>query len=107
MAELRNSSQMFPIVDAWQQSGQTQEEFSIAYGMSKHVLSYWVCKYRKAQRSAEQQSETTTPSFIPVHTPAAVASSSMEIVLPTGVVIRFADQVPVNYLQQVLKVCLA
>ena len=31
----------------------------------------------------------------------------METVLPTGVVIRFADQVSVNYLQQLLKVCLA
>ena len=79
MAELRNASQMFPLV------------------------SYWVCKYRKAQPS--EQSEGAAPSFIPVHTPAAVLSTSMEIVLPTGVVIRFADQVPAGYLQQLLKVC--
>lgn len=107
MAALRNASQMFPLVETWLQSGLTQEEFSKTHGMSKHVLSYWVCKYRKAQRSAEQQSGTATPSFIQVHKPAAVASSSMEIVLPTGVVIRFTDSVPVSYLQQVLKACSA
>lgn len=107
MAELRNASQMFPVVETWLQSGQTQEEFIKVHGMSKHVLSYWVCKYRKAQRSDEQQSKADTPSFIQVDTPAAVSSSSMEIVLPTGVVIRFAEQVPVNYLQQLLKVCSA
>ncbi|MDF9799226.1 hypothetical protein OKW21_004489 [Catalinimonas alkaloidigena] len=33
--------------------------------------------------------------------------SGMEVVLPTGVVIRFASPVPVSYLQQVLKVCSA
>lgn len=105
MSELRNASQMFPLVETWLQSGQTQEEFSGIHNMSKHVLSYWVCKYRKAQRS--EQSEGAAPSFIPLHPPAAGAISSMEIVLPTGVVIRFASQVPVNYLQQVLKACSA
>lgn len=105
MAVLRNESQMFPLVETWLQSGLTQEEFSSTHGMSKHVLSYWVCKYRKSQRFAKQQSETATPSFIQVQAPATVASSSMEIILPTGVMIRFADQIPVSYLQQVLKVC--
>ena len=106
MAELRNASQMFPLVETWLQSGQTQEEFSSIHNMSKHVLSYWVCKYRKAKRSAEQPSETATPSFIQVQTP-VVSSTSMEVILPTGVVIRFASPVQVNYLQQVLKACSA
>jgi len=29
----------------------------------------------------------------------------MEIALPTGVVIRFAEPVPASYLQQVLRAC--
>lgn len=108
MAVLRNEFQMFPLVETWLQSGSTQEEFSSTNRMSKHVLFYWassrwVCKYRKAHRSAKQQSETATPSFIQVQTPAA--SISMEIVFPTEVVLRFTDTIPVSYLQQLLKVC--
>jgi hypothetical protein len=105
MAALRNSTQMFPIVEAWLQSGQTQEEFSKAYDMSKHVLSYWVCRYRKADSlQEEKKSRADPPSFVQVKTTAG-SGVSMEIALPTGVVVRFSSTVPVAYLGELLKIC--
>jgi len=104
---MHTSAEMFPVVEDWLQSGLTQKEYSQRYQIALHILLYWVGRYRKEKtNSSEQISRPSSGHFIPVSTNKDMASG-METVLPTGIVIRFANQVQVNYLQQLLKVCLA
>lgn len=97
---MRTSEEMFPIVEDWLQSGLTQKEYSKRHQLPIHILPYWVGRYRQIRSSSHSQ----TASFIQVST-AAASVHGMEIALPTGVVIRFANTVPLPYLQQLLAVC--
>ena len=104
---MRTSDEMFPIVEDWLQSGLTQKEYSQRHDLPLHILPYWAGRYRKAQQNPISQSDQSSSGhFIPVSTDKNM-HGGMEVVLPTGVVIRFADQVPVNYLQQLLRACSA
>ena len=97
---MRTSAEMFPVVEDWLQSGLTQKEYSKQHQLAAHILPYWVGRYRQTHANAQPQGA----SFIQVATtPTSV--HGMEIVLPTGVVIRFANTVPIPYLQQLLSVC--
>ena len=102
---MRNSEEMFPVVEYWLQSGLTQKAYSQRQQLAVHILPYWAAKYRKEKAiSLDQDSRPSSGRFIPVSTSEEMING-MEIVLPTGVVIRFASPVPVNYLQQLLKLC--
>lgn len=105
---MRTSAEMFPVVEDWLQSGLTQKEYSQHHQLALHILPYWAGRYRKAQANpiAASSPQPSPGHFIPVSTDKEMIGG-MEVVLPTGVVIRFVDQVPVSYLQQVLKVCSA
>lgn len=97
---MRTSEEMFPVVEDWLQSGLTQKEYSKRHQLAAHILPYWVSRYRKINSNVHPQ----PASFIQVSTtPASV--QGMEVALPTGVVIRFANAVPIPYLQQLLSVC--
>jgi len=98
---MRTSEKMFPIVEDWLQSGLTQKTYSQQHHLPAHVLPYWVGKYRKTQSATDQK----TSSFIRLTPPSVPPVHGMEVQLPTGVVIRFAQPVPVTYLQQVLSAC--
>lgn len=97
---MRTSAEMFPVVEDWLQSGLTQKEYSKQHQLAAHILPYWVGRYRQTYSKAQPQSA----SFIQVSTPTSV--HGMEVMLPTGVVIRFANPVPITYLQQLLSECL-
>ena len=97
---MRTSEEMFPVVEDWLQSGLTQKEYSKQRQLPAHILPYWVGRYRQTHSSSHPQ----TASFIQVSTPPAPVHG-MEIALPTGVVIRFANTVPLPYLRQLLTVC--
>jgi hypothetical protein len=98
---MRTAEEMFPVVEDWLESGLTQKEYSQQHQLAKHILPYWAGRYRKTHPSSDQE----TCSFIRLSTPSAPSVDGMEVVLPTGVVIRFVSTVPVAYLQQLLKVC--
>ena len=103
---MRTSEEMSPVVEDWLQSGLTQKAYSQRHNLPLLILPYWAGIYRKAQQ--EPILSTVKPSkghFIPVSTNKE-RDGDMEIVLPTGVVIRFASPVPISYLQQLLKACL-
>lgn len=104
---MRTSEEMFPVVEAWLQSGLTQKAYSQRHDLPLHILPYWAGRYRKVQQgSTVPPPKPSQGHFIPVSTNKEM-NGGMEIALPTGVVIRFASAIPVNYLQQVLKVCSA
>ena len=104
---MRTSKEMFPVVEEWLQSGLSQKAYSQRHDLPLHILPYWAGRYRKTHQDPITASAPSLQGhFIPVSTVKSM-NRGMETVLPTGVVIRFADQVSVNYLQQLLKVCLA
>jgi hypothetical protein len=128
--QIKNEQEMFPLVEGWLKSGLTQKQFCSNQGMPVHILAYWVGRYRKAQpgKATFNKAESTTnkatkavvatdkpsgfirlspPSPIPTPAPAAnqLPTGSMEVVLPTGAVIRFSAIVPVSYLTQLLSAC--
>ncbi len=117
---------MFPLVEGWLASGLTQKQFCATHQMPVHILAYWVGRYRKAQPTKASANKTVTTTsratkevmategssgFIrlspppPIPTPAPTPAGSMEVVLPTGAVIRFSTTVPAGYLTELLKVC--
>lgn len=98
---MRTEEEMFLVVEDWLQSGLTQKEYSKQHQLAKHILPYWAGRYRKIHPSSNQE----TTSFIRLSTPSAPSVDGMEVVLPTGVVIRFGSTVPVVYLQQLLSAC--
>ena len=104
---MRTSEEMFPVVEDWLQSGLTQKAYSQRHDLPLHILPYWAGRYRKVQQAPiDQSAQFSSGHFIPV-TSDKNMHGGMEIVLPTGVAIRFAHTIPVAYLQQLLKVCSA
>jgi len=123
---------MFPLVEEWLASGLTQKQYCLDHGLPVHILVYWVGRYRKAQpRKAIADKEKATtgknskkgiatqsasgfirlspPLPIPTAAPTAASSqlptASMEVVLPTGAIIRFSTTVPAGYLKELLSLC--
>lgn len=131
--QLKTEQEMFPLVEAWLESGLTQKQFCSNHELPVHILVYWVGRYRKAQpqkttadkavatRSKVAKKVVVTDSSsafirlapsLPIPSPAPTAASSQlptgstEVVLPTGAVIRFSTTVPAGYLKELLSLCL-
>ena len=130
--QIKTQQEMFPLVQGWLESGLTQKQFCSNQGIPVHILAYWVGRYRKAkpQKATSAQATATTSKvakkvvatdsssgFIrlsppaPIPTPAPTAApnqlptGNMEVVLPTGAVIRFSATVPASYLKELLSLC--
>ena len=97
MARFRTEQEMFPLVEAWQSSGQTQKVFCATHDISVSVLAYWLRRYR--DHHAEERNQSG--SFVPVHMTAS-SSFVIEMALPSGAVLRFGQVVPVGYLKALL-----
>lgn len=97
MAHFRTEEDMFPLVERWQSSGQTQRAFCGAHGISVSVLSYWLRRYRDHHTGLSDE----PGGFVPVHV-ATPGSFAVEVALPSGAVLRFGQVVPVGYLKALL-----
>ena len=97
MARFRTEADMFPLVESWQSSGQTQKVFCTEHGISVSVLAYWQRRYR--DHHAEESNEID--GFVPVHM-AVPSSFAIEMALPSGTVLRFGQVVPMGYLKALL-----
>jgi hypothetical protein len=129
--KIKIEQEMFPLVESWLASGLTQKQFCTTHQLPVHILVYWVGRYRKSQpgKATLNKTEATTskatkavvatesslgfirliPPAIPAPalTPAIsqLPTGSMEVVLPTGAIIRFSTTVPAGYLTQLLSAC--
>jgi hypothetical protein len=127
--QLKTEQEMFPLVEGWLSSGLTQKQFCSNQGIPVHILAYWVGRYRKAQpvkTTADKREATASKSakkavaadsssgFIrlsppPTPTPAPSLAlpptGSMEVVLPSGAIIRFSATVAAGYLKELLSLC--
>lgn len=55
MTVLRKETEMFPLVESWQQSGMTQKVRSQQQQIPEHVFTYWVSKYCKKHQQQRQR----------------------------------------------------
>lgn len=97
MARFRTEQEMFPLVEAWQSSEQTQGVFCAAHDISVSVLAYWLRRYRDHHADQSDESVGFVPVRMDVSSPAA-----LEVCLPSGAVLRFGQVVPVGYLKALL-----
>lgn len=104
MTQIRTEKEMFPLVAEWLASGISQKEFGQRHGFPLHIMPYWVARYRKVHGPTQPTSAPAT-GFIQLPTLQA-SMTPMEVVLPTGAVIRFSCLIPASYLQELLSVCL-
>lgn len=49
MERIKTSEVMFPLVEQWQQSGQSQKQFSQENNIRYHTFTYWIKRYRQNQ----------------------------------------------------------
>lgn len=102
MAHFRTEEEMFPLVAQWHESGQTQKAFCIQHSIPVSIFAYWLRRYRDQQDSTEDKQS----NFVPVRCdPVRMDVSSpaaLEVALPSGAVLRFAQVVPVGYLKSLL-----
>lgn len=97
MARFRTEAAMFPIVEQWQGSGQTQKVFCAAHNISIEMLAYWLRRYRDQQGGSSDQ----VTGFVPVRT-AVSDSTAVEVCLPSEVVLRFSQVISFSYLKALL-----
>ncbi len=88
---------MFPLVEQWQGSGQTQKVFCAEHDLSVSVLAYWLRRYRDHHTGLSDESG----GFVPVRMNVS-GSVALEVVLPSGAVLRFGQLVAVGYLKSLL-----
>lgn len=129
--QIKTEREMFPLVEGWLGSGLTQKQFCTTHQLPVHMLAYWVGRYRKAHphKATADKAVTTTskatkeimatdsssgfirlasppaPLLTPAPAPNQLPAANMEVVLPTGAIIRFSITVPVSYLTELLKAC--
>ena len=97
MAHFRTEEDMFPLVAQWQASDQTQKAFCIQHSIPVSVFSYWLRRYRDQQGGSGNQGT----GFVPIRM-AVSDSAALEVALPSGAVLRFAQVVPLSYLKALL-----
>jgi len=74
-------------IEAWQSSGQTQQVYCKANGLSYPCFGYWRRKFR--QQTQETQSEKGSGSgFVPVTSQAPRPSTGLSLAFPGGLVLR-------------------
>lgn len=102
MAGFRTEADMFPLIEQWQSSGQTQKAFCAAHDISVPVLAYWLRRYRDHHANLSDESD----GFVPVRVAAPRSPEcrpiAIEVALPSGAVLRFGQVVPVGYLKALL-----
>ena len=83
-------------IEAWSSSGQTQQAYCKANGLSYHRFGYWRRKF--LQQSQEAQSQKGS-GFVPVTHSAASQSAGLSLALPSGLVLRgiAGDNLPIVY----------
>lgn len=95
----RSSTKMYPLIQSWEESGQSQKEFCVERGVKLHVFWYWLRRYREER----QRSEEASKGFIAVKVEGSVEESVLaEIIYPDGTRAVFKERVGVKFLKSLL-----
>ena len=100
---------MFQLVERWHQSSTDLVSFCQLYKLSPSGFQTWIDQFFENRKA-----KTTTPNFIEVPAPSTTGLSEpsesvedtsviLEVVLPSGAVLRFSQLPELNYLQTLLQ----
>ena len=78
----RTSLEMFPLIEAYLDGGQSKKSFAALNDVPESVLGYWITKYRREKLSEASSFLEITPSAAPGE------HVLMEVVYPHGVRVR-------------------
>ena len=90
----RSKDEMFPIVEAWRDSGLSKKAFCEERGIVKSIFYYWYKKYRE---------ENVSGGFIPLLPEASQALApghTIEIQYPNGVLLRLPANTPASLVRK-------
>ncbi len=82
---------MSALVERWQSSGLSQNNFAIQEGMSLVKLRYWIKKQKKA--------ENTEPAFVQLK---GFTSQGISIRYPNGVEMMLPAQIPASVIRSLI-----
>lgn len=77
----RTKDTMFPLIEKWEQSGQTQTDFVKDHDLTLSCFSYW----RGAYLRIKSEDDTDASGFIPVEQDLSMRSGMIELIFPSGV----------------------
>lgn len=90
----RNPEEMFPVIEAYLEDGNTQKAFCAEKGLSISVFGYWLRRYRRER--------TAKGGFVEVAPAGAADRPLLEVAYPSGVRLRFFAPVDPAYLERLL-----
>jgi len=86
------ADRMYPLIEECLQRNGSQSAFCRQRGIRPSTFYYWVKKYKKEKEHSDFVAvEVTSGSY-----------SSVEVIYPNGVMIRFGGAVPSGYLKNLL-----
>lgn len=92
----RTQAEMYPLVEAYLQSGQKQKAFCAAHILPEGVFNYWLSKFRRSQ-------SPSSAAFVEIAPAAPMGNAVLEIDFPDGVRLRFFAPVSPTYLAQLIR----
>lgn len=94
----RSSQEMYPIIEAYKSSGQTQRDFCTARGINAGVFHYWLSRYRGEQASMGVGFEEIAPPAI------GAAEAGIVLEYPNGIRVRLGSGTSASYVRSLLEV---
>ena len=101
MVQRRGYSEWVKLIEDFEKSGSSLDDFAAKLGVKPSTLQFWFYKLRKQASRA--------PRFLPVDVVASAApkarqamSEQMELALASGALLRFCVGTDVRYLAQVI-----
>lgn len=93
----KTQSEMFPLMEQWEDSTSTQQAFCSAHNLSLATFSYWRTRYLR--RQAEPVSAPPT-GFVELH---PECSGELEVIYPNGVRVRVGEKLPLSDLRALIQ----
>ena len=89
---------MYPLIEAYEQSGQTQKSFCAAHHIKLATFIYWLQKYREAKISKPKGGN----AFVALKVGPSPTDGNVEVVYPNGVRVCFQQLVPTSVLKELV-----
>ncbi|MCB9292816.1 MAG: hypothetical protein H6559_06755 [Lewinellaceae bacterium] len=108
----RSAEEMFPLMEQYEASGQSQQAFWEEQGLPRSAFHYWLRRYRLSKQARPSEAEAFMPLEIS-HGPKASPSlpkAAIEACGPAAITITFSDgtrveargQVEASFIRQIL-----
>lgn len=95
----RTTAEMYPVIEAYLESGLTQRVFCREHGLGMPVFAYWLAKYRREQR----QGRSHGSAFIELAAPVAGSERAVaELIYPSGIRVRLFESAGVAMIERLV-----